>query len=106
MLLIIEGRAYERRVTTEDDRLVLHAAAFDGIPGKGHCIAIYADGTLRCFDYQMVWGNLKWVRNHVYYGNRRQHPVENYLMRSKHVRTRKTLQKANRQAASEAIPLD
>jgi hypothetical protein len=61
MLLIINGQCYERRVSIGADRLVMSAAAFDGLPAQGHAILIHPSGVVYSFDYKMVWGNLKWT---------------------------------------------
>lgn len=60
MLLIINGKCYERRVAFGADRLILSAAAFDDLPARGHCIAVHPN-FIMCFDYKMIWGNLKWT---------------------------------------------
>lgn len=87
MLIVINGECYERRYSWGPDRLVLSAAAFDGLPARGHAILPDQMGNVVSFDYTMTWGNLVYDPASLksYYRNRGTYPTENHLMRSRRI---------------------
>ena len=92
MLIIIDGQIFDRRGSVELDRLVLSAAAYDGMPASGHLIVPKEDYVL-CTDYFMVWGNLKYMDQKWYYGLNTQRLIEHNTERHriKQARTQRKL---------------